>query len=228
MTRRTLQHLTGGLFLAAAIAAAPIGPTGGLTVPILSDAAARAAESTDKQTAADFITDLGDRAIGALTDKSLEPETRQERFRTLLREGLDLEHVGHFVLGAYRRRASEEQMETFLALLEDNIVNNYAWRFRNYSGETIEVTGVQDAPRDAAIVQTRLDQKEGAPPITVDWRVHDTEDGLKVIDIVVEGISMMVTQRDEYVGFMRTNGGIDGLIEALRKQNAALAARQNG
>lgn len=216
---RTLKAL-GFAALVGAASLSPVGP--GAVQP-----AAHAAEPADDAGA--FITELGDKAIGALTDKSLEADVRRERFRTLLNEGLDIDYVGQFVLGAYRRRADEQQMEQFLDLLEDNIVQNYAWRFRNYNGEHLTLLNVRDGSRDTQIVETELAQRGDAPPIRVDWRVHRKDGAFKVIDIVVEGISMMVTQRDEYVGFMRSNGGVDALIEALRKQNAALAERyQNG
>lgn len=211
------------LGFAALVGAASVAPLR-LDVP---PPVAHAAEPTADAGA--FITELGDKAIGALTDKSLEPEVRRERFRTLLNEGLDIQYVGQFVLGAYRRRADEQQMEQFLNLLEDNIVQNYAWRFRSYNGQQVRLLNVRDGSRDTQIVETELEQTGDAPPIRVDWRVHRKDGAFKVIDIVVEGISMMVTQRDEYVGFMRSNGGVDALIEALRKQNAALAERyQNG
>lgn len=198
--------------------------------PFRLDAPAPVAQAADPaEDAGAFITELGDKAIGALTDKSLDPAVRRERFRTLLNEGLDIEYVGQFVLGAYRRRADEQQMEEFLSLLEDNIVQNYAWRFRSYNGQQVRLLNVREGSRDTQIVETELEQTGDAPPIRVDWRVHRKDGAFKVIDIVVEGISMMVTQRDEYVGFMRSNGGVDALIEALRKQNAALAERyQNG
>jgi phospholipid transport system substrate-binding protein len=119
-------------------------------------------------------------------------------------------------------------MDKFKALLEENIVRNYAWRFRNYNGQQLRLLGVRDANRDSTIVETEVEQTGDTPPIRVDWRVHQKDGQYKVIDIVVEGISMMVTQRDEYVGYMRSNGGIDALLEALRKQNAALADRNQG
>lgn len=210
-----------GLALLASVAAAPLALDRAVPPAV---AAERSAED-----AGSFITELGDKAIGALTDMSLAPDMRRERFRTLLKEGLDIEYVGRFVLGAYRRRADERQMEQFLGLLEDNIVQNYAWRFRNYDGQQLDLLNVRAGSRDTTIVETDLEQAGDAPPIRVDWRVHEKDGAFKVIDIVVEGISMMVTQRDEYVGFMRSNGGVAALIEALRKQNAALAERyQNG
>jgi phospholipid transport system substrate-binding protein len=196
----------------------------GLAFPLTMDTAQ--AQSADPK---EFILELGDRAVGALTDKSLDQSVRRERFRDILNEGLDLNYVSQFVLGAYRRQASEEQLDSFKKLLEDNIVQNYAWRFRNYDGQELTFLGVRPASRDSQIVETELAQADDAPPIQVDWRVHPMDDsGFKIIDIIVEGISMMVTQRDEYVGFMRSNGGVDALLKALRKQNESLANRTEG
>ena len=194
----------------------------GLTGAPSASASEGAVSDTD---AAAFIDRLGNRAIEALTDPALEPAVRRDRFRDLLRKGLDLRFVSEFVLGAYRRRASADQLERFRALLEDNIVQNYAWRFRNYNGETFEIRGVREASRGARIVDTRVGQSGEAPPLRVEWRVHDTDGTIRIIDIAVEGISMMVTQRDEYVGFMRANGGIEALIDALARQNESMAER---
>lgn len=192
-------------------------------LPPASDA--RAAEAPSGDEAVAFISDLGEKAIDALADPAVAPKARRARFRELLKKGLDLHFVSRFVLGSYRRRIDDDQMARFQELLEENIVQNYAWRFRNYNGQRFEVTGVRDAERKAKIVETRVSQEGEASPIRVDWRVHKRDGALRIIDIVVEGISMMVTQRDEYVGFMRANGGIEPLLAALEKQNAEMAQR---
>ncbi|MCR9221385.1 MAG: ABC transporter substrate-binding protein [Alphaproteobacteria bacterium] len=210
---RTLRGFTLAAIAAICMASAP--GASGTGTAFAQDAEAGA-----------FILDLGERAVTALTDREIPQEERQERFRTLLNTGLDLEFVGGYVLGVYRRQTDAEQMGTFLELLEENIVQNYAWRFRNYTGEELHLLRTREGGRDSTIVETELEQLGDAPPVRVAWRVHRKDGELKIIDIVVEGISMMVTQRDEYVGFMRANGGVDALIDALRKQNAALAERR--
>ena len=82
-----------------------------------------------------FIGRLAETAIASLTEKELGIEIRQERFRNLLRSGLNLGRMANVLLGPYRRRASEEEMTAFSVALEDYVVYTYAWRFANYSGE---------------------------------------------------------------------------------------------
>lgn len=167
--------------------------------------------------AEDLVRTLGDRAIASLTAPDLSTSERQDRFRAILREGFDIDFMGRFVLGRYWRSASPAQRKEFLALFEDFVVQAYASRFKNYAGETLSVSAARDAGSDK-VVPSSIVRKSG-PPIRVDWRVRTTNGISKIVDVAVEGVSMAVTQRDEFAAVIQRNGGkVAGLIEALRRK----------
>jgi phospholipid transport system substrate-binding protein len=175
--------------------------------------------------AAGFISDLGQRTVQILAAKAPESE-RENTFRALFNEGFDVPAISRFVLGTYWRTASEEQRRTFIALFESYVVHSYAVRFNEYSGQQLKVTTARAEGDNSALVQSIIVQPSGAPPLRVDWRVSRTDKGFKINDIVVEGISMAVTQRQEFASVIQRNGGtIEGLLKLLREKTGMAEAR---
>ena len=172
---------------------------------------------------AEFIRSLAERAITTLTTEGKTTEMRRDQFRDLFREGFAINGIARFVLGRYWRRASEDDRIEYLALFEDVIVNTWAGRFSSYLGEKFTVQNAVDAPsaheaERVAIVHS-LFFSDLQTPIRIDWRVASRGDIYKITDVMVEGISMANTQRDEFASVIRNNSGqIDALLEILRKK----------
>ena len=125
--------------------------------------------------------------------------------------------IAKFTLGRYWRRASDVQQKEYVHLFEDFIVLAYAARFKDYSGEAFTVGKVRELDARDALVQSQLALKDGRT-IIVFWRVRG-KSAPKIIDVIVEGVSMAITQRDEFSAIINQNGGkIDGLLTALRKK----------
>lgn len=174
-----------------------------------------------------FVTSLANRAIELLSSKTTSGEEQEKHFRQLLREGFAVERIGKFVLGKYRRSATDQEIAEFLNLFEDYIVTLYSSAFRNYSGETFVVARIAKtrSPRDTMVVaHINPDDPEG--PTKVVFQVRNSRGDYKILDVKVQGVSMIVTQRDEFTGFIRNNGGkVGALIDALRKKTASLKTR---
>ena len=174
-----------------------------------------------------FVKALGDRAINLLTQGQVSDEEQETRFRLLLREGFAVDKIGRFVLGKYRRKATREELDEFLKLFEDYIVVLYSSAFRNYSGETFAVSRVVKtrSARDTMVV-THINPERDPNPTKVVFQVRNSKDVYKILDVKIQGVSMIVTQRDEFTGFIRNNGGkVGALITALRKKSEALKTR---
>ena len=174
-----------------------------------------------------FVKALGDRAINLLTQSQVSDEEQETRFRLLLREGFAVDKIGRFVLGKYRRKATSEELDEFLKLFEDYIVSLYSSAFRNYSGETFAVSRVVKtrSARDTMVV-THINPETDPNPTKVVFQVRNSKDVYKILDVKIQGVSMIVTQRDEFTGFIRNNGGkVGALITALRKKTEALKTR---
>lgn len=172
-----------------------------------------------------YIIDLAHESIDSLSSKDLLAHERAERFRDILQRGLDIPVIAGRVLGPYRSRATEAEMAEFIGLLEENIVRKYAILFADYGGEKIELVETKPGRRNTEIVTVRVYPLDEAPPIDVRW-VTRRVDGLpKVIDIIVERVSMVTTQKEEYVSVIRRGGGkIVSLLDEMRERNAELAA----
>jgi phospholipid transport system substrate-binding protein len=177
-------------------------------------AAAAPAEAPDE-----FIRSLSHTAIDSLSSKTLGVQEREKRFRDLLNENFDVPSIARFVLGLYWPRATESQRKEYLGLFEDFIVKAYAKRFADYSGEDFKTGNVTKVSGTDALVSSQIKSADGAPPARVDWRVRTNDSHYKIVDVMVEGISMSVTHRDEFAAVIRSNGGtVAGLIDALRKK----------
>jgi len=200
MSKRTISSN----FIATAIA-----------IPLLilaSNGALAASKNADE-----FIRTVGQQAIDSLTRKEMSDEQRQNGFRTILNRTFEVPLIARFTLGRYWRRASEVQQKEYVRLFEDFIVLAYAARFKDYRGEAFTVGKVREINERDALVQSLLVLKDGRK-IVVYWRVRGKSEP-KIIDVIVEGVSMAITQRDEFSAIINQNGGkIDGLLTALRKK----------
>ncbi|MGE4218129.1 MAG: phospholipid-binding protein MlaC [Alphaproteobacteria bacterium] len=175
-----------------------------------------------------FVSDLGDKAIKLLTDKDAQLKDQELRFRELLREGFAIEPIAKFVLGPHLRRASDAEVTEFVGLFEDYIVSLYASQFRNYSGETFQVRRVVDleTKRGDLQVVTEVMRGGGQPPLRVDFQVRPVQDSFKILDVKIEGVSMIIAQRDDFSTFITNNGGkVQALNAELRKKTASLLTR---
>lgn len=169
--------------------------------------------------ASQFVQGMGNKALSSLTAKDLTPAVRAQRVRSLLRENFDVPTIGRFVMGPAWRDATAAQKSQYMDLFEDMIVSTYSRRFAEYSGQSFEVTGSSPVGEHDFSVKSVITQKSGSP-VSVDWRVRNKGAGFKVVDVVVEEISMSVTQRSDFASVIQS-GGVDGLIKSLRQRTAA-------
>lgn len=163
-----------------------------------------------------FVHDLGDRAIQILTQKDTGPAVRERKFQKILTSYFDVPIIARFALGRHWRQASADQKKDYLALFAKYIARNYATKLGGYTGEKFKILSerVLSNKRDV-MVDTRIERPSG-PPINVAWRVRNRKDSKAIIDVMVEGVSMAVTQRNEFSSVVRRNG-LNGLLDALRR-----------
>ena len=163
------------------------------------------------------------RLTGAKTLSSLGPELsskdRAQQFRAILKEAFDLATIARFAMGRYWRTASKEQRHEYVMLFEDFVVQAYANRFKGLGATKFRITKTRKLSGRDTLVTTEIVHQVTKPPVRLSWRVRGSEQSFKVIDVIVEGVSMLVTQRDEFAAVIRSSGGkIDGLLAALRRK----------
>lgn len=186
----------------------------------LAAPSARALKAADPSS---LITNLVNEAIANIKQQQESDGERATKFRTLLESGFDIPRISRFVLGRYWRMASDDERQKFTTLFEDWIVRTYSNRFRDYSGQTIKVTGTRPESDIGTVVLSQFINPDAAQPAKVEWHVRkEGEDSYKVVDVSVEGVSMALTQRDEIAAVADRNGGTTaGLNKALEERLAA-------
>lgn len=163
------------------------------------------------------ITSLGNEALTVL-GKNVDPRQRVARFRQLFSQDFDVPGIARFVLGRYWRLATPDQQQEFIRLFTDYIALAYSNRLAEYSGENLRVTGSRPAP-DGSLVSSEIIRTNGQPPAKVDWLLTQHAGAYKISDVIVEGVSMAVTQRSEFASVIQRNGGqVQGLITVLRQK----------
>jgi phospholipid transport system substrate-binding protein len=167
--------------------------------------------------AAGFIKQVGDDVVAILSRPGLDDEARLDQLVALLNRATDLELVSRLVLGQYWRTANDTQRKEYTGLFRALVIKAMADRLNQYGGETFEVTGSRAVDARDTLVSTRIHLPDQGAPINVDWRVRALDDRLAIIDLVAEGVSMVVTQRSEVTAVVGQRG-IDGLIEEMRQR----------
>jgi len=161
-----------------------------------------------------FITNLAQQGLTILQSTGGKIEQREAQFRNLLANSFDMPFIARFALGKYWRKATPQQRADYVALFTEFILKSYSRRMGGYSGETFSVSSARTAGKKDIMVKTQIVQP-GGPPIKADWRVRPQKGQFKIIDIMVEGVSMAVTQRSEFSAVVRQRG-VPGLLQALR------------
>ena len=187
-----------------------------LAVLTFAVGAPRVAASDDPAIA--YVRGLGEDVIAILNDKANSTlAEREAAFRGVIARGFDIPTVSRFVLGRHWMSATKEQRAEFSALFLDFIARVYASRFDSYSygGETFTVQAVIADESGDTIVRSRVARPTGADPVELDFRVRSNDGDYTVVDLYVEGISMLLTHRAEFSSVINRKG-IEGLLGDIR------------
>jgi len=184
---------------------------------LLYVAAPREASAQDARA---FVSYLGAQAIQVL-GPSVSPAQRLARFRVLFNNDFDVPGIGRFVLGRYWRSATPQEQQEFLALFQEYVVRAYSTRLAEYGGEPFRVTGARGSGGEETIVSSEIVRANGGR-IEVDWYLVHQGGRYKITDVYIAGVSMKVTQRDEFAAVIqRTGGRVEGLLAQLRQKLTA-------
>lgn len=213
-------------FLLAGVSAAVLLCTGqaqalDLRQPVVSEAIAVTAASGQDQVAEgakNFIIGMGDRGINFLGDQKMSQEAKKAEFSNLLNDSFDMNTIGRFSIGNYWNKATPAQQKEYLNLFNKMIVKVYSKRFSDYKGQKFDVRTARKEGAKDSIVTSFIVPSDG-PEVRVDWRVRNKGGAYKVVDIIVEGVSMSQTQRADFASVIQRGGGkVEALLAYLRQQ----------
>lgn len=160
-----------------------------------------------------FVERLGQQAAAIAAAEPRDAQSRHERLKALVRDGFDLPLIGRFVLGRFWRQADRDQRAQFQNLFAEHLVNSYARQLDRYRAETLAVVDSRPVGTKDVLVETRVESPEG--PLVTGWRVRGGTGRHRIVDVTVDGISLVLTERQEFVTAAKTLG-LEGLLAAMR------------
>ena len=169
---------------------------------------------TEPERAAKFIENLGQRAVDVLRDQSITLEERESKLRGIVHESFDVDVIGRFVLAEFWKTSDAEERDEFLTLFSDYVLQTYSQRLGGYSGQTLRIDDSRSHRDKDAVVETTIIQ-DGTDPTTVSWLVRNTDNGLRILDVIVEGKSLALAQKKEFASILAREK-MPGLLQLLR------------
>lgn len=171
-----------------------------------------------EQEAADFLNDLGQRAIAELTDESVERQVRVDRFRALMVEGVDFNLIAQQVLGRHWRNNDEGERQEFAVVLRETLINRFLPLFDKYEGESFKVVSTRTSSQDASLVAATTNVVAPSGDIArVEWYMKRFDQGLRIYDFSAEGVRLTISLQDEYNSVLnQADGDLSVLIDQLK------------
>lgn len=190
-----------------------------------ADAPALAGRTTSSGAVAgavNFVEHLGRQTIAVIHANPKDAERRHEELKGVVRDGFNLEIIARFVLGHYWREATPRQRNEFRDLFTEHMLNGYARKLDSYRAETFTVISTRQVSERDVLVETEILGEDG--PSGAKWRVKVESGRYKIVDVVVDGISLALAQRQEIVSVAKRLG-VDGLLAIMRSKASKQARR---
>lgn len=171
--------------------------------------------------AREAVANTIDRVLEVLDSEGLTTQQRIDRIEVIVEDRFDFRLISRLVLGRNWKKLDAEQRDEFVHEFQQHLSQTYGRRLETYSGEQIALGDAREESNGDVTVKTKIVGGAG-DGTTVDYRMRRREEGWFVIDVVIEGVSLLQNFRSQIQEIVSTKGTA-GLIETLRKKNAAEA-----
>ena len=166
-----------------------------------------------------FVENLGKQVVEKVSNINLSESERIVNFRNLYLDAFDNYYISRFVLGRYWKRLDSNMRKQFVESFNNYIVTTYAPKFKGWEG-TFKAT---DSLLENNYYNVKMNvlNKDG-PTLQFMWKIYlDKNKNFKILDVNIDGVSMLVTQRAEFMSVIKNNPkGVIGLIEAMEKKTS--------
>ena len=168
-----------------------------------------------------FVQSTVNRAAKTLAGNLTRAE-RVEKLKDIARETVDIEGIGFYSLGANRKNLTDDQLNQYKKVFSEYFLKSFSSRLAEYSNPEIEVNSKKIINANYTIVSSTLVKTDSRPEVKIQWRVYTKDpDNLLIRDLIIEGLSLARTQKEEFASIINSN---DGKIEALLKNLSDFAA----
>ena len=165
-----------------------------------------------------FVQSTVNRAAKTLSGNFTKSE-RIEKLKEIAKDTVDINGIGFYTLGAYRKTITDAQMNQYKILFEQYFLKSFSSRLAEYSNPEIEVTSKKKLNDNYTIVNSILAGTEQRPEVKIDWRIYTKNLNTPVIrDLIIEGLSLARTQKEEFSSIIESNDGdINALFATLKE-----------
>ena len=185
-----------------------------ISVVLLISSNSNSAESNAEA----FVLKLTDEAKIIFNDKSLSKDSRLKKLNDLSSKYLDLDALAGYTLGDYREKATSSERENFNKLFREYFIKNMSSKLNDFADQDLKVINSKKINENNIIVSTKIFSKKDAQEIAVEWRIYIKDSKLLARDLVVEGLSLARTQKEEFSSIIVSKGFV-GVISALENFN---------
>ena len=169
-----------------------------------------------------FVQSTVNRAAKTLGG-GLTKEERIEKLKEIAKDTVDITGIGFYSLGKHRKNLSNEQLKNYKIVFEAYFLKSFSSRLAEYSNPEIEVNSKNIINANYTIVSSTLVATDSRPEVKIEWRVYTKDpDNLLIRDLIIEGLSLARTQKEEFSSIINSN---DGKIEALLKNLSDFSAK---
>ncbi len=164
-----------------------------------------------------FISEIVEEAKKILV-ASNSKEVREKELSKMALKVADIKGIGFYTLGSYRKELSEEELKEYIKLFEKYFLKSFTSRLSDYSDPKIEVIEAEVLNPKYTIVKSVLLATDKKPEVKIDWRVYTKNPDKPLIrDLIVEGLSLARTQKEEFASVIQSNNGdVKKLFETLK------------
>ena len=154
-----------------------------------------------------FITEIVDEAKKVLIDSNSK-EFKTKKLSEIALKTVDIKGVAYYSIGKYRKDLNEDQLNEYLSLFEKYFLKSFTSRLTDYSDPKIDVIGVDVVNAKYTIVKSILLATDKRPEVKIEWRVYTKNPDKPLIrDLIIEGLSLARTQKEEFASVIETNNG---------------------
>jgi phospholipid transport system substrate-binding protein len=182
--------------------------------------AAAGARADDTEAARAVVDRTVTEVLAVLNEPGLSTDQRRNRIEAIALDRFDFDTMSKLVLARNWRRFSPDQQGQFVEQFREYLSASYGDRIERYDQEKVDLAGARLEPRGDVTVTTRIVGGE-ADGVQVDYRLRERDDAWRVIDVVIEGISLVSSYRDQFTEVL-ANGGPEELLRRLREKNVPM------
>ena len=164
-----------------------------------------------------FIQSTVNRAAKTLGG-NLTKEERIEKLKDIARDTVDIRGIGFYSLGANRKNLSDDKLKEYEKVFAEYFLKSFSSRLAEYSNPEIEVNSKKKINENYTIVSSTLVATDSRPEVKIEWRVYTKNpDNFLIRDLIIEGLSLARTQKEEFSSIISSNdGNIDTLLANLK------------